>query len=423
MALRECTPFDREALNALRRRVWWPERSRASWCWLMRHPVRQERGDPLGWVITREDQVRACLGLMVETYVHQGARLFAATGHSLIVPPVMKGRSKALIETFLDVKGVFAHHTLNANARSSPIYGRFGMVPHPPQTHALKLSWCLDPLACAQARGYRAIARQAPRLAHALGERLLGPRLHRPIHARMEPGVVFVSCESAAWQRFWDGLQGSGRLMLDRSPAMMRWRMSDPDQTTVPVLLGFVEDGELSAAAFAQVGKDDALSAPVLEVLDLVALSGAAVRGHSALIRALKRIGRALGAAKLRLPVVSPEVLDALGPMADEARVEGGWGHCHVRFAPGEEARWQGVWQPMGLDGDYVACLRPAPLRGKARAVQDLAVADEKAPERGALRGRIVQGFQEPAAGYQSLEPCFSRRAAPRMSPSEAPES
>src|SRR5690606_41686876 len=80
--------------------------------------------------------------------------------------------SRALTNAFTDHPACFARYTLNANARSSPLYQRHGMVPWPPETHTLKLSWLIDPAACLYGRGLREVVDRAPTLARLLGEQL-----------------------------------------------------------------------------------------------------------------------------------------------------------------------------------------------------------------------------------------------------------
>ena len=86
------------------------------------------------------------------------------------------------------------------------------------------------------------------------------------------------------------------------------------------------------------------------------------------LMAALKDAARQMGAAKLRLQTVAPQTLTRLGRFARTARREGGWGHCHVRFAP--DAPSPGLWAPTPYDGDYAFCLRPGPGRTRVRAAR-----------------------------------------------------
>ncbi|MCO8029461.1 GNAT family N-acetyltransferase [Brevundimonas diminuta] len=195
MSLRPFNESDLEAVNRLHSSVWWPERSAAGWRWLMANPASAEIDAPHGWVIDHGAGPRAFVGNFIQRFWRNDQRLHAATGYSIVVPPAQRGRSRALINAFIDQPACFARYTLNANARSSPLYQRHGMVPWPPETHTLKLSWLIDPAACLYGRGLREIVDRAPTLARLLGEqlsplpRLNGERRLRQAESRLPDGV------------------------------------------------------------------------------------------------------------------------------------------------------------------------------------------------------------------------------------------
>lgn len=69
MAIRELTPADYPAIQALHRGVGWPERSLAGWKWLHANPARLEIGAPAGWVSTGPDgRVTAHAGNLVQRF-------------------------------------------------------------------------------------------------------------------------------------------------------------------------------------------------------------------------------------------------------------------------------------------------------------------------------------------------------------------
>lgn len=140
MPLRPIRRSDYEALNRLHREVGWPERSQAGWRWLEQNPARRDIDAPVGWVVTdAEDAPVAMLGNLIQRF-RQGERsLYAATGFSIIVPPQHRGASRLLIKALMAQPGLFAQYTLNANARSAPLYRLFGLAPGPTPTHGLKL--------------------------------------------------------------------------------------------------------------------------------------------------------------------------------------------------------------------------------------------------------------------------------------------
>ncbi|HUH23946.1 MAG TPA: N-acetyltransferase [Brevundimonas sp.] len=370
MTIRRFHPSDVADVNRLHRDVWWPERSPEGWRWLENNPARRALDAPSGWVIEgRDGRPGAFLGNFIQRFWSGERALYGATGFSVIVPPDHKGCSRELLGTFVRQPGCFARYTLNANARSSPLYRRFGMVPWPVATHALKLSWIINPSACLYSRGLRALVAREPRAARWLGEQLMPPRrAQQPTEdVRLPQDVSVLSdlSDTSPYARFWTALRDQGRPVADRSPAMLRWRLSDPDLPARPLHLACVRNGQITGHALALMGKGNSIEPPTLEILDLEALDRdrAAI---PALVAALLRLAPALGAAKVRLQVVTDAALHDLGDLARKARREGGWGHCHVAFAPnleGADVDEAGDWRPTPYDGDYSFCIRPLPAR------------------------------------------------------------
>jgi len=158
MTVRRFLPADVADVNRLHRDVWWPERSHEGWRWLENNPARLALDAPAGWVIEGMDgRPGAFLGNFIQRFWAGDRPLFGATGFSVIVPPDHKGRSRELIGAFVRQPGCFARYTLNANARSSPLYKKFDMQAWPARSHAVKLSWIINPAACLYSRGLRAL--------------------------------------------------------------------------------------------------------------------------------------------------------------------------------------------------------------------------------------------------------------------------
>lgn len=379
MPIRPIRASDFDALNRLHRQVGWPERSQAGWRWLEENPARVFSGAASGWVLTdAQDAPVAMLGNFVQRFHHGPRILHGATGFSIIVPPEHKGASRGLINTFVKQQGMFARYTLNANARSAPLYPKFGMAPFPAETSALKLSWMVDKLACAQGRVLRKLFGGISAAAAArLGERLMNRRLFRPETLKLAADITPLRdlSDHSEYADFWRQLVDEGRLLADRSPAMMRWRMSDPDQTIKPLLLGLRRNGRIVAVAAASMGKNNLIEPPCLDILDLVALSSAQ-DAIEPLTAALIANARGMGAAKVRLQVVTPELMENLGALATTARREGGWGHGHAVI---DDPALAAAWAPTPFDADYAICNRPTPLTAGKR----------KARAQGAPQGRL----------------------------------
>lgn len=353
---------DHGAVNALHRSVGWPSRSEAGWVWLASNPARLETNAPAGWLIEAGDgEPCGFTGNFVQRFHHGDRTLHGATGFSIIVAPRARGRSVKLLTTFTRQPDLFALYTFNANPASSPLYKRHGLVAWPPETHDVKLSWRVDALACAGGRLWREIDRRVPRLTEARAERLLNPRLHEPETLTLPAAVAVLTdlADRSRYADFWEALKAEGRMIADRSPAMLRWRLADPDLTLRPLLLAFNCDKAISGYAMAMMSKGNPIEPPMLEILDLMALEDEP-RAIPALVEALLVNARNLGAAKLRIQTINPDLLRRLGPLAETARREGGWGHCHVKFDP--DTPGVDTWSPTPFDGDYGICLRPVPV-------------------------------------------------------------
>lgn len=367
MALRELTEADYPAIQALHRSVGWPQRSLAGWRWLHANPARREIDAPAGWVVDGPDGSPAAhIGNLIQRYRLGDADLYGANGFSIIVSPAVRGASQSLLEAFAGQPGVFAAGTFNANTRSQPLYARHDLIAWPPATHALKLKWPVDRIALVAGRVLREMIRVAPGLASGLGERLMNDRLGAVPRLTLPPGVAVLSDfrDRSRYADFWEALKGEGRLLADRGPEAIRWRLSDPDLTTPPLILAFNRGRDITGYAMAMMAKNNIVEAPVLEILDLEALAGE-TEAIPALMDALLIAAPAMGAAKVRMQMVSPLVLERLGRHGETARREGGWGHSHVRFAV--DAPAPSLWSPTPYDGDFGVCLRPIPVMEPAR--------------------------------------------------------
>lgn len=361
MPARPTSETDFPAIQALHRHVGWPERSLAGWQWLHDNPARADCNTPAGWVVDGPDGLPAAHGgNLIQRFWLGDQQLRGATGFSIIVTPAARGASRPILREFISQPGVFATYLFNANSKSQPLYARHKMKAWPEQTHALKLSWIIDPLPLALGRLYRAVYRRAPDFMSRWGERLMNPRLHRRPRLDLPAGVSVLTDlrDASPYGAFWQALRAEGRLLADRSPEILRWRLADPDLTEPPLVLAFSRDGRITGYAMAMMAKANTLDPPVLEILDIEALSDDD-QAIPALMQGLKTAARCMGAAKLRTQLVSPRMLERLGGLVQQARREGGWGHCHALFAP--DAPEPDLWSPTPFDGDYGMCLRPLP--------------------------------------------------------------
>ncbi len=367
-SVRSVQERDVQALNDLHRSVGWPARSEAGWRWLSDNPARLEAEAPAGWILQSETgEAAGFTGNFVQRFWRGSDVLYGASGFSIIVAPHARGHSRMLLRAFAEQSTLFARYTLNANPKSSPLFARYKLMSWPLSTHATKLAWRIDPLACAYGRLWREVDRRAPHLVDPSRERFMNARLGSCDSLSLPPGVALLSdfADRSRFSDFWVALKDEGRIVADRSPATLRWRLADPDRTLDPVILAFNRGTTIVGYAMAVMAKVNVIEPPVLEVLDIVALRDEP-RAIPALMEALLANARRLGAAKVRIQVVNEDLLRRLGPLAASARREGGWGHCHVRFEPGVEGTQ--TWAPTPFDGDYGVCLRPIPIGREAQA-------------------------------------------------------
>lgn len=391
MTIRPFRPTDHDAANALHRSVWWPERSPGGWRWLDANPARQDIDAPSGWVIEdKAGEPAAFVGNFIQRFWVADTAHYGATGFSIIVPRAVRGASRSLIQTFIDQPNTFAKYTLNANSRSAPLYSRHGMAAWPPRTHDVKLSWIIDPVACLHGRILRKLTARFPALTDPYRERFLNKRLgstsarHVPDTLKARGVRVLTDLGDASpYAAFWTALKAEGRLIADRSPAMLRWRLADPDQTIAPTLLAHVRKGLVTGYAMAIMAKANPIEPAFLEIIDLIALQDEP-DAIPALVEGLIASARAQGAAKVRLQALGEDMLRRLGPHAASARREGGWGHGHAIFSP--DAPPIEAWSPTPFDGDHGICQRAVPLHAAERRRQTPLARPSRTSKAGAAR-------------------------------------
>lgn len=370
MSVRPADAQDHEAIDALHREVGWPTRSQAGREWLDSNPALQESGAPSGWLLQDDaGQIGGFVGNFMQHFWHHDRRFYGATGYSLIVSERMQGRCRGLIRAVLKQPGLFTAYTLNANPQAAVLYPLFGLKPWPPQTHDVKLSWIVDHRAMLKARALREAVERAAWVARPGHEWLMNNRLGTLPKLEGSDTVEILEdfSEGSDYAAYWEALKAQGRLVADRGPAAMRWRLSDPDAAQPPVMLAFRREGRITGCAMLIMNKGRAIEPPVLEIVDLTALNDD-MQAIPELMRTILNEARGMGAAKVRAPVVSAELMQRMGAVVDAARREGGWGHGHAWMAP--DGPPTDGWSPTAFDGDYSLCLRPAPVKPPVAAVR-----------------------------------------------------
>lgn len=361
---------DSEAVQRLCDWAWWYPRSHEGWRWLTSGApgVGDDASAPTGWVYeTDADGVLAFLGNFRQRFDYRGDTLVGASLHTLLVDPRVKGASRDLLRRFAAQDSAFVRYTFNANDRSAPIYKHFDMQPWPESLSRVKYAWSADWPAVASERAVRWLHGISG--VRGSGERFTNPRVWTGVITRCEPGVVALPVAEID-ERFdvlWARLRQDGRLLAWRDAATLRWRCADPDLTRLPVMLAFQQDGVLAGYLLAFFSKGSEVERPALEIIDLIATAETEAVALPAMLRTLLGSARGLGAARVRLPFVSPRLDALLGGFASARRVYG-HDHCHLRWNEDVSPEMRDAWFATPFDGDYSFCLRPPPLLVTERA-------------------------------------------------------
>lgn len=358
---------DAGQIDALLDWAWFAPRSEAGWRWLCRTPrSREARAVPVAFVAEGSDgRVGGVFGLFAQDYVSRDGPSILGTGHTLIVHPRLRGASGGLIDAVLEEANLFGVTVLKGNARAAPIYARHGLKPCPDKRADLTLVWPTDPLALLAERAARAALSRRGENAPRPAERFMRDRVFQTGLTRLGPNTVelFAGDLDQRIDDFWSALAVEGRLTARRDAAALRWRLSDPDRTRDPILLAWTQGGGIGALLLAQISKVNEIEQPTLEIIDLVALADCAETALPELVTGLVRNASRLGAARVRLAVVSEENDRLLGGLPGALRRRGHI-HGHVRYSAGGEAIARD-WRLTPYDGEHGFCHRhpPRPAR------------------------------------------------------------
>lgn len=353
--------------------AWWFKRSPEGWRWLTAGApgAPHDATAPAGWVCeSASGEVRGFLGNFLQRFDYRGETFLGASLHTLLVHPDVRGASRDLLRRFAGQEAAFVRYTFNANDRSAPIYRHFDMHPWPRELSRVKYLWRTDWPGVVTERALRWVhGLSADAASRGRGERFETERVWTGGFGRCEPGVtpMPVGGIDARFDRLWDRLRADGRLLAWRDAETLRWRCADPDLTREPLLLAYHEDGELAGYLLAFFSKGSEVERPALEIIDVVATAAVEARAVPALIRSLLGSARGLGAARVRLPFVSPRLDALLGDFAAARRVYG-YDHCHLRWIGPGGPDFLDAWYATPFDGDYSFCLRPPPLPAARQA-------------------------------------------------------
>jgi hypothetical protein len=372
--LRALQPDDWEPVQALLQRHAWPRRSRAGWDWaLFDSPARVARGADAGWVLEHGHQVVGFLGNLPMHYRCDGLDIWGATCTSYLVDEAHRAHSTRLIRSFAAQPGAAFVFSATANPHSAPVYRGFKFNASPQPRAQQRLRWWASEAAVAEHALQRAhlgllkplgrVAAVAPRLWRQLHEGLRGaPPLDglylSPVHAQQLSGM-----QSSHWPRTWDAWAkvycGRPGLWVDRSAAMMAWRLADPDLAGDLAAWALRDgDGRMLGMCSARWLPAHAGLAPRVELLDWALLPQTPAGAPAALMRALLSWARQRGAATIDAKRWTGEPaaqLESLQPRRSTLPPDAVWLLTHTRRGVGELGPWP-TWSMTGADSDDWFC-------------------------------------------------------------------
>lgn len=313
---------DHQAVQALFRRHGWPQRSLAGWQWaLWESPAHRELKAAPGWVLDCDGQLVGFLGNLPQAYHHQGRRLWGATCTAYLVEPEFRAFAVQLTRAFAAQPGVHFVHSATANAASAPVYRlyKFRAWQAPGVNTALR--WVANDaelarygiqrmarrwsgLAAGSAmRGLASMVGPASGAALGMARRALG--WAQPPQGSFDGTVQLLSAadvsaaplcsaqpDNSPGPEFWTGwgpwaqtLAAGGDLVLDRSEAILRWRLADPDLRQDLALLRLSDaQGRLLGMCLLRDAACNPWAAPKAELVDWATLPGTSRAAQTALI-------------------------------------------------------------------------------------------------------------------------------------------
>ncbi len=367
MRIRPVTQDDYPALNRLLSDVWFPTRSMAGWAWLLEQNPHQ--GDrPSGYVACdTQNTILGFLGATGVELVNQRETLYATSGHSVVAAPQTPGAGVLLLRSLLQSDFGTAAYTLNNNALVQPIYDRLGGLPLSPQTADTTLNWITNHSLLAKAGFYRRYQRlRSFKTARSQGEQFARFELPDPAFSpsanHVKPcAFPFHDCPDLA--HFWERLSSSEPFYMRRDTAALKWRFSNPDQTLDPIMFVFDRGNGVEGWLIAQVSKETEISAPILTIVDLIALDDAVQSAYPTLVSTAIEASRQMRLQRVQLPFADKATINALKPLLKSSNIHKGHIHAHAKFHQNTDTDMlERNWRLTPFDGDFTYCLRQPPI-------------------------------------------------------------
>jgi hypothetical protein len=364
--IRNVTIEDVEQINRLHDDVWFPTRSLNGWKWLLEDNPAQGDHAPGFVAVNQEDEVIGFIGNWVQEYWKTNQPITAHSGHSFIAHQNQAGAGIHLLKRILHERIGMCSFTLNGNALSEPIFRRFAGAKMFGENSRTRYYWVTN------RRGY--ICAGMRRRCHSLMS-------YKYAQTGKERSTSYVPLERALFSlaqncklrrdylssptdlaEFWERLQQTDSILASRSPEHLKWRLSNPDFTEAPIFITFDRGNGVEGWAIALPSKENEVAAPILTIVDLIALPQASDIAIPALTKSLLEIAQGMKLVKLSLPHANDETIKHLGPLLDQAKAI--QSHTHAQYivhSPHTVEELEKGWKQTPFDGDYSFCLRAFP--------------------------------------------------------------
>ena len=366
--IRTITPGDLPGVMDLVAKVDFPWRSHAGWHWaLFENP---QQGDiPVGFVAESEGRVVAMVGLQARDFRQDGQLVKAATGHTFIAGPEGRGSGAKLAMRAITCPGLAAAYSLNNNATSAGLYKKLGMKAWLGDRARNRIEWPVRPAAMGMGLTFSRMAR-SNRVYDALSAREWFAVKQMPLaeHARellkagdwLDPSAPGHAREINSFDA---DLHTSRPALPVRSAAFYDYLLSDPDAPGRSVLLAAREGPKIAGLMLVVLSKPNAFEPAGLDIIDLELAPGVPHAATVAqLIRSARKIARAAGAARLRLPFSDRFSAPDLKGTGLRLHRRFSYDPAHASFAY-QEGAFARNWVPTGYEGDFHFALRVAPQR------------------------------------------------------------
>lgn len=193
---------------------------------------------PIGWVLEAEGRVVGYLGNIPLLYQYGDRQLLAVTGHGMVVEPIYRTASLALMAPFFRQKFADLYLTTTAIAAVGKIMQIFKAERIPQANYETVLFWVLQPFPFAQAiidgmdlkPSLLPIARMVASAAVGT-DKTLRRRWPKQAAARFSITEIGVSEIGDDFQSLWIAkLKEEPRVLADRSPAVLKWHFETPGE-------------------------------------------------------------------------------------------------------------------------------------------------------------------------------------------------